>query len=82
MIEIASLTKTYKAVQALRGIDLEIPSGMFGLLGPNGAGKSTMLKSLLGFVKPDQGRMTVLDMDVAQAPLAIRARIGGGRGPP
>jgi ABC-2 type transport system ATP-binding protein len=35
-----------------------------------------MLKSLLGFVKPDQGKMTVLDLDVAQAPLAIRARIG------
>jgi ABC-2 type transport system ATP-binding protein len=47
-----------------------------GLLGPNGAGKSTMLKSLLGFVKPDKGRMTVLGLDVAEAPLAIRARIG------
>jgi len=35
-----------------------------------------MLKALLGFIKPDQGRMTVLDLDVAQAPLAIRARIG------
>jgi ABC-2 type transport system ATP-binding protein len=44
-----------------------------GLLGPNGAGKSTMLKALLGFVKPDKGRMSVLDLDVAQAPLAIRA---------
>jgi ABC-2 type transport system ATP-binding protein len=35
-----------------------------------------MLKSLLGFVKPNHGRMTVLGLDVAQAPLAIRARIG------
>jgi ABC-2 type transport system ATP-binding protein len=35
-----------------------------------------MLKSLLGFVKPDQGRMSVLGMDVAQRPLDIRARIG------
>ena len=35
-----------------------------------------VLKALLGFVKPDQGRMTVLDMNVADAPLAIRARIG------
>jgi ABC-2 type transport system ATP-binding protein len=35
-----------------------------------------MLKALLGFVKPDQGKMSVLDMDVAHAPLAIRARIG------
>src|SRR6187401_2324970 len=35
-----------------------------------------MLKALLGFVKPDQGKMSVLDMNVADAPLAIRARIG------
>ena len=35
-----------------------------------------MLKALLGFIKPDQGTMTVLELDVAQSPLAIRARIG------
>ncbi len=34
-----------------------------GLLGPNGAGKSTMLKSLLGFIKPAEGRMTVLGLE-------------------
>jgi ABC-2 type transport system ATP-binding protein len=51
-------------------------TGAVGLLGPNGAGKSTMIKSLLGFVKPDQGQMTVLGLDVTKAPLEIRARIG------
>ena len=50
--------------------------GAVGLLGPNGAGKSTMLKALLGFVKPAEGRMTVLGIDVAKDPLGIRARIG------
>ena len=50
--------------------------GAVGLLGPNGAGKSTMLKSLLGFVAPSQGRMHVLGLDVARSPLEIRARIG------
>jgi ABC-2 type transport system ATP-binding protein len=47
-----------------------------GLLGPNGAGKSTMLKALLGFVKPYQGSMRVLGLDVAQSPMEIRARLG------
>ncbi|MEN3340104.1 MAG: type transport system ATP-binding protein, partial [Acidobacteriota bacterium] len=41
-----------------------------------GAGKSTMLKALLGFIKPSEGRMTVLGLDVAERPMEIRARIG------
>ena len=46
------------------------------MLGPNGAGKSTLIKTLLGFVVPDRGRMHVLGLDVARAPLDIRARVG------
>ena len=52
------------------------PAGAVGLLGPNGAGKSTMLKALLGLIKPDNGRITVLDLDVAPRRLEIRARVG------
>ena len=52
------------------------PRGAVGLLGPNGAGKSTMLKALLGFIKPTEGRMSVLGLDVAQRPMEIRARLG------
>jgi ABC-2 type transport system ATP-binding protein len=61
---------------ALRDVSASFRPGAVGLLGPNGAGKSTMLKALLGFVKPDAGRMTVLGLDVAHAPREIRARIG------
>lgn len=61
---------------ALRDVSATFHPGAVGLLGPNGAGKSTLIKALLGFVKPDRGRMTVLDIDVAAAPLDIRARIG------
>jgi len=61
---------------ALRDVTTEFPSGAVGLLGPNGAGKSTMIKSLLGFVQPTQGQMTVLDLDVRHSPLSIRSRIG------
>jgi ABC-2 type transport system ATP-binding protein len=61
---------------ALSDVSAAFPPGAVGLLGPNGAGKSTMLKALLGLIEPDGGRITVLDRDVAVAPLEIRARVG------
>ena len=66
----------YGKNQALRNVTARFARGAVGLLGPNGAGKSTMLKSLLGFIKPDAGKMAVLGLDVAERPLEIRARIG------
>src|SRR5215203_2014860 len=76
VVQLDDVTVIYGKNQALKNVSAKFAKGAVGLLGPNGAGKSTMLKALLGFVKPDQGKMSVLDMDVAQAPLAIRARIG------
>src|SRR6516165_7663378 len=61
---------------ALRDVTASFLPGAVGLLGPNGAGKSTMIKSLLGFLMPERGRMRVLGLDVAEAPLEIRARVG------
>jgi ABC-2 type transport system ATP-binding protein len=66
----------YGTQSALSDVSATFPSGAVGLLGPNGAGKSTMLKALLGLIKPDHGRISVLDLDVAVAPLEIRARVG------
>ena len=76
VVALDGVTVIYGKNQALKNVTARFAMGAVGLLGPNGAGKSTMLKALLGFVKPDQGRMTVLDMNVAESPLAIRARIG------
>jgi ABC-2 type transport system ATP-binding protein len=76
VVQLDDVTVIYGKNQALKSVSAKFAKGAVGLLGPNGAGKSTMLKSLLGFIKPDKGRMTVLGLDVAQAPLAIRARIG------
>jgi ABC-2 type transport system ATP-binding protein len=76
VVTLDNVTVTYGKNAALRDVSATFDSGAVGLLGPNGAGKSTMLKALLGFLKPDRGRMQVLGLDVAQKPLEIRARLG------
>jgi ABC-2 type transport system ATP-binding protein len=79
MISISELTKTYSGkVQALRGIDLEIGSGMFGLVGPNGAGKTTLMRILAGLVHPTSGAVRVLGNDVTtpHGKLATKAVLG------
>jgi len=76
VVSLDRVSVRYGKQWALRDVTTEFPSGAVGLLGPNGAGKSTMIKSLLGFVQPTQGRMTVLDLDVRHSPLSIRSRIG------
>jgi ABC-2 type transport system ATP-binding protein len=76
VVTLENVTVTYGEQPALRDVTAAFPAGAVGLLGPNGAGKSTMIKALLGFVVPNQGRMRVLGLDVAEAPLQIRARVG------
>ena len=76
MVQLDAVTVIYGKNPALKNVTARFARGAVGLLGPNGAGKSTMLKALLGFVKPDKGRMSVLDLDVANRPLEIRSRIG------
>jgi len=76
VVQLDAVTVMYGKNAALKGVTAQFNRGAVGLLGPNGAGKSTMLKALLGFVKPDQGRMSVLGLDVAHRPLEIRSRIG------
>jgi ABC-2 type transport system ATP-binding protein len=63
-IAINQLTKVYKGhVRALDGVDLAIPSGMFGLLGPNGAGKTTLMRILAGILHPTSGSIRVGEYD-------------------
>src|SRR5437868_5719269 len=76
VVTLDSVTVAYGANRALRDVTSTFAPGAVGLLGPNGAGKSTMLKSLLGFIVPERGRLRVLGLDVAEAPLEIRARVG------
>jgi ABC-2 type transport system ATP-binding protein len=71
------LTKTFGAVAALDGIDLEVRGGrVLALLGPNGAGKTTTVRILSTVLKPDSGRATVLGLDVVADAAAVRTVIG------
>jgi len=61
-IEVQNLVKTYRggAVKALAGVSLALaPGESVGIIGPNGAGKTTLMGCLLGFLRPDSGRVTV-----------------------
>lgn len=64
-IEIRSLTKSYRSLQALKGVSLSIEQGeFFGLLGPNGAGKTTLISILAGLARADSGSVEVLGHNV------------------
>src|SRR5213083_2002323 len=76
VVTLDHVTVAYGRSQVLQDVTTTFASGAVGLLGPNGAGKSTMIKALLGFIVPEQGRMRILGLDVAVASLEIRARVG------
>jgi ABC-2 type transport system ATP-binding protein len=76
-IRIEQVSKRFGSVQALDGVELEIGQGeFFGLLGPNGAGKTTLISALAGLVRPDKGRLRVMDKDVQADYRAARRQLG------
>jgi len=76
-IEARNLEKRFGAVEAVRGIDLEVRRGeIFGFLGPNGAGKSTTINILCTLLKPTSGAASVAGFDVARQPNDVRRRLG------
>jgi ABC-2 type transport system ATP-binding protein len=64
MLKIRELTKTYGSIQALQGVSLDVPPGMFGLLGPNGAGKTTLMKIIATLLEPDAGTVEMNGFDL------------------
>ncbi|HET6794745.1 MAG TPA: MFS transporter [Acidimicrobiales bacterium] len=76
----AGLTKRYKGITAVDGVDLTLHEGeILGLIGPNGAGKTTIFDLICGFTPMDGGRVQLHGMDVTAWPSHERAAGGLGR---
>ena len=77
VVEARGLTMRYGALEAVRGIDLEVAAGeVFAFLGPNGAGKTTTVEILEGYRRRSAGEVRVLGVDPDRPTRAWRERIG------
>ncbi len=75
-ISVQNLTKSYKNVRVLEGVDFEVKKGsIFALLGANGAGKTTIVRILATLLKHDGGTVVVNGFDVASKPDYVRQSI-------
>ena len=75
-IQIRGVTKSFKDVHVLRGVDFDVTAGsIFALLGSNGAGKTTLVRILSTLLKADAGAATVHGFDVAERAGDVRESI-------
>jgi ABC-2 type transport system ATP-binding protein len=77
MIDAKSLTKDFGATRALDGLSFQVSRGeILGFLGPNGAGKTTTMRILTGYLRPNDGVVSVGGLDVQVDPIRARRQIG------
>jgi len=78
-LEAQSLVKTYRGRNVVDGASFSVNQGeIVGLLGPNGAGKTTSFYSVVGLVRPDEGRVLLDGQDITSLPMYRRAQLGIG----
>lgn len=76
-IEVQDLNKIYpNGNQALKDINLEFGTGMFGLLGPNGAGKSSLMRIMVALMKPTSGKILIDGKDIQRHRKELRRMLG------
>ena len=77
MLKIQGIETWYGAIQALKGISLDVKQGeIVALLGANGAGKSTTIMTITGILKPSKGKIEFLDQDITGMEAEEIAKIG------
>jgi lipopolysaccharide export system ATP-binding protein len=71
------LSKSFDSRRVVDHVSFEMKTGeIIGLFGPNGAGKTTTFYSVIGFIRPDSGKITIDDEDITYLPMFMRARKG------
>lgn len=74
-----NLVKIYGRRKVVKGVSIEVSQGeIVGLLGPNGAGKTTTFYMVVGFIRPNEGRVFLDSEDITELPMYKRARKGIG----
>ena len=74
-----NLVKIYRKRKVVNGVSIEVKQGeIVGLLGPNGAGKTTTFYMIIGFIKPESGKILIDQEDITRLPMYERARRGIG----
>ena len=77
IIETKNLTKYYGDIRGIENLSLQVKKGeIFGFLGPNGAGKTTTIRTLLGLLKPTRGEAYILNKNIEEDIVEIRANVG------
>jgi len=77
MISFEGVTKSFNFKTAISNLSFQVKKGeFFGYLGPNGAGKTTSIKSMIGLVRPEKGKITIKGKDISKDPNAVRSLIG------
>lgn len=77
MLKIENLKKVFGRTVALDGLNMTVEDGaLYGFVGPNGAGKTTTIKTVIGLLLPDSGRITVSGVDIVQEPGKMLSKIG------
>jgi lipopolysaccharide export system ATP-binding protein len=73
------LVKNYRRRAVVSGVSVVVePGEVVGLLGPNGAGKTTSFYMIIGFIRPDRGKVYLGDRDISRYPMYRRAKMGIG----
>ncbi|HWK54388.1 MAG TPA: ABC transporter ATP-binding protein [Hyphomicrobiales bacterium] len=77
MLSVSGLSRSYGEFKAVDDLSFTIGAGeIAGLLGHNGAGKTTIMKVISGYLEPDQGRITVDNIDLGASPKLVQQRLG------
>ncbi len=77
VVRAEGLTKRFGELVAVDHVTFTVSKGeVFGFLGPNGAGKTTTIRMLVGMLRPDEGEVKVLGLDVEKNGLEVRNRVG------